>query len=113
MSNYSNGIKAEFKARLFLRLKGYKIIASRFRTKLGEIDIIAKKQNTLAIVEVKSRKTLLQASDAITPRQRHRLYRATQVFLYLYPAYNRMNIRFDAVLIVPKKFPKHYKNAWY
>ena len=63
------GLSAESRAAAYLMAKGYRILAKRFRTPYGEIDIIARRRNLLAFVEVKARATLDDAAFAVTPRQ--------------------------------------------
>jgi putative endonuclease len=64
-----------------LRLKGYRILARRYKTPVGEIDLIARRGRVLAAIEVKARADLDLAGEAITPRQRHRISRAFAHFL--------------------------------
>ena len=58
--------------------KGYRILAKRFRTPHGEIDLVAKRRNLVAFVEVKARATLDEAAFAVTPRQQARIINAAQ-----------------------------------
>jgi putative endonuclease len=106
------GRRAEGLAALWLRLKGYRIVARRFGTPLGEIDIIARRGRLLALIEVKARTRLAEASQAISPRQRRRIARAAEFFLHRYPRYTQLELRFDAVLIAPGRLPRHLKDAW-
>lgn len=87
-------------------------MASRYRSKLGEIDIVAARGKTLAFVEVKARDSQSAASEAITLRQRERLGRAAADFLARHPRYNRHVMRFDAMLVTPWRWPAHIPNAW-
>lgn len=73
-----SGCWAEAWAALLRMAKGYRILGSRLRTRLGEIDLLAQKGPVLAAVEVKSRATLEAAFAAVTPEQRDRLRRAGQ-----------------------------------
>jgi putative endonuclease len=70
---FRTGVSAETRAAAYLMAKGYRILAKRFRTPHGEIDIVAKRRNLLAFVEVKARATLDDAAFAVTPRQQARL----------------------------------------
>lgn len=103
---------AEALCRLVLRMKGYRIVAQRLRTPLGEIDIVAKRGKTLAVVEVKARGDWLTASESVTARQRGRLARAAHVFLAANPRYAGLSLRFDVMLVTPWAFPRHLKDAW-
>lgn len=109
---FRRGAKAELYASLYLWLKGYKILKRRYKTKVGEIDLIALKLGTIVVVEVKARDKEEDAAYSITSRQRQRIERATEMFLSENPGFQNADIRFDAVLMVPKKFPIHIKNAW-
>lgn len=111
-TSYSRGLFAEFLARMYLRLHGYRIILSRYitgrHTNRAEIDIIAKRGNTLTFIEVKQRKTLEKAWAAITVQQTKRLRRAAET--YILQTGWRGNARFD-VIIVYGWHIKHIKNA--
>jgi putative endonuclease len=87
------------------------VLGTRLRTPFGEVDILAAKNGTLIIVEVKSRNSVSASAEAISPQQRERLMRAAQ---YLASRYKKDNatIRMDAFLFAPKQFPRHIKNAF-
>jgi putative endonuclease len=106
------GRRAEALCRLILRLKGYRILASRLRTPLGEIDIVARRGDTLAVIEVKARGDWLTAGEAVSARQRGRLARAAHAFLATNPHYAGMSLRFDVMLVTPWSWPRHLRDAW-
>lgn len=106
------GRVAEGLCRLSLRLKGYRILASRLRTPLGEIDIVAKRGRTIAVVEVKARGDWDTANEAVGARQRGRLARAAHVFLAANPRYAGYVLRFDVMLVTPWSWPRHLPDAW-
>ena len=64
-----------------LRLRGYRILAKRFRTPLGEIDIVARRGGLVAFIEVKARRDLARAGDSLSPNQRRRIARAALLYL--------------------------------
>src|SRR5258707_15299491 len=66
---FRTGISAEARACAYLILKGYRILAKRYRTPHGEVDVIARRGRALVFVEVKARATLDDAAYAVTPRQ--------------------------------------------
>ena len=101
------GLSAESRAAALLLAKGYRIAARRFRTPHGEIDIVAKRRNLLAFVEVKARSTLDDAAFAVTPRQQARIVDAAQAWLVAHPEHAEFELRFDAVLIAPRHLPRH------
>jgi putative endonuclease len=95
-----------------LRLKGYRILARRYRTPVGEIDLIARRGGVLAAVEVKARDDLTSAGDAVGPRQQRRVARALQHFLAGRPDLARLSLRFDVMLVRPHRLPRHIADAW-
>lgn len=106
------GRLAETAAAWSLRLRGYHVVARRFRTPLGEIDLIARRGGLLAFVEVKARADLDQALVALGPRQRERTARAAQLFLANHPAYQNYVLRFDVIAVRPWRLPHHLVDAW-
>lgn len=116
---YRFGLHSETLAAWFLRLKGYRILAERYRNTYGEIDILAAKGHTLIAVEVKARKRLSQCEDTITSWKQHKIERALQGVLaghgriiagLAIPAHP--DIRFDVIWIAPWCWPRHIVNAW-
>ena len=61
---FRTGLSAEARAAAFLTVKGYRILAKRFRTPYGEIDLVARRRNVVVFVEVKARATLDDAAYA-------------------------------------------------
>ena len=105
------GYIGEWIACIILIIKGYKIIAHRYKTKLGEIDIIVAKNNTLVFIEVKSRKSDEKCFIAITPKQLHRIQNASQIFLNRHPKYHAYALRYDVMLIANWSLPIHIQNV--
>jgi len=95
-----------------LRLVGYRILARDYRTPMGEIDVIARRGNILAAVEVKARGDLRLAAEAVTPRQRRRIRRALDHFLTHNPPLAALAVRFDLMLVAPGAWPRHIAGAW-
>lgn len=106
------GRRGEAWAALWLMAKGYRILARRYQTPLGEIDLIARKGGAVAIIEVKARPDLASGIEAIGARQRQRLVRAAKVFLARHPRHQRCVIRFDALIVRPFRLPHHLIDAW-
>ena len=106
------GLRAEGIAAFWLMLKGYRILERRYRTPRGEIDLIAKRFDTIAIVEVKARDTLDAALEAITPGNRRRIVEAAYLWLGRNPQHGEATLRFDALLIAPRRLPHHMRNAF-
>jgi putative endonuclease len=95
-----------------LRLRGYRILARDYRVPVGEIDIVARRGGTLVAIEVKARGDHASAVEAVTPRQRRRITRAAAQFLASRPSLARLTVRFDVMLVVPRRLPLHLRDAW-
>jgi putative endonuclease len=108
----TSGRRSESLAALWLRLKGYRILARRLRTPMGEVDLVAARGKSLVFVEVKARVTLAGAAEALTPRQRGRIEHAARLFLSRNPRYASHNIRFDLMLVAPRRLPRHIVQAF-
>ncbi|MFT4120998.1 YraN family protein [Bradyrhizobium sp.] len=109
---FQTGISAESRAAAYLMAKGYRILAKRYRTPHGEIDIVARRRSLIAFVEVKARPTLDDAAYAVTPRQQQRIVHAAQGWLAAHPEHAEFELRFDAMLIAPKRLPRHVLAAF-
>lgn len=109
---YQSGLRAEFIAALLLRFKGYKILARRYKTKSGEIDIIARRGAMIIFIEVKSRRTLNEALSCFTPTNRARILNAARHFIAQYPHLADSPLRFDFIAVAPPLFWRHLDNAW-
>src|SRR4051812_49385771 len=109
---FRTGISAEGRAAAYLMMKGYRILARRFRTPYGEIDIVARRRNLVAFVEVKARPSLDEAAYAVTPRQQQRIVAAAEAWLMAHPEHADFDLRFDAMLIAPRRLPRHLLAAF-
>jgi putative endonuclease len=109
---FRTGLSAEARAAAWLMAKGYRILAKRFRTPYGEIDIVARRRNLVAFIEVKARATLDDAAYAVTPRQQARIINAAQAWLMAHPEHADFEQRFDALLIAPRSLPRHLLAAF-
>ena len=109
---FRTGLSAESRAAAWLIAKGYRILARRFRTLYGEIDLVARRRNLIAFVEVKARANLDDAAWAVTPRQQQRIINAAQAWLMTHPEHAEFEMRFDAMLIAPKSLPRHLLAAF-
>ena len=106
------GISAESRAAAWLIAHGYRILARRFKSQMGEIDIIAARRYTLIFVEVKARATLDEAALSITERQKQRIAAAAEIWLAGNPMPAIRDMRFDVVLVAPGKLPRHIPSAF-
>jgi putative endonuclease len=109
---FRTGLSAEARAAAYLMAKGYRILARRFRTPVGEIDLVARRRNVVVFVEVKARATLDDAAYAVTPRQQRRIIDAAQTWLMAHPEHAEFDLRFDAMLIAPRRLPRHLLAAF-
>ena len=107
-----SGRAAEALAAFWLMAKGYRILGYRLRTPQGEIDILALRGRVLAVVEVKRRRTLQEALEAVTDDQRTRLTRAATVIAARRRGLAGRVIRLDLFALAPGVRPCHIVNAW-
>ena len=106
-----HGRWAELVAAALLFAKGYRILARRHVTPYGEVDIIAARRDRVAFVEVKHRATPNDAEAALAPVQGDRIARAADYWLARHVAYLEREVGLDAVLVVPRRWPRHIPNA--
>jgi putative endonuclease len=106
------GLSAESRAAALLIAKGFRIIARRWRSPAGEIDIVARRGNLLVFVEVKARARLDDAAYSVTERQKRRIAAAAAAWLADNPNDSGRDIRFDAMLVVPGRLPRHIPAAF-
>ena len=106
------GLSAESRAAAYLVAKGYRILARRWKSPAGEIDIVARRRQLLVFVEVKARASLDEAAESVLPRQRQRIVAAAEAWLATYPDPKILDMRFDAILIAPGKLPRHVQGAF-
>jgi putative endonuclease len=111
IGRYRRGWVSEWFAAGAMMAKGYRILARRFRTPYGEIDIIAVRGRRLSFVEVKRRATRGEGEAAITPRQAGRIARAAEFWVSRNPAYREHEQGLDVVLVTPGRLPAHVPDA--
>ena len=107
------GHRGEWLAALALMLKGYRIVARRHRTRLGEIDLIARRGDLVLIVEVKVRPTLVAAMEAVGRLSERRIEAAADLWLSRQPDHARLSLRFDMVAVTPRRWPVHVENIFH
>lgn len=110
---YRRGHSSEWLAAAALMLKGFRIVARRYRTKLGEIDLIARRGNLVLIVEVKARKTLMEAMEAIAYDSERRIEGAADLWLTRQRDHAKLSMRFDMVAVLPWRWPVHVPNIFH
>ena len=106
------GRRAEVVAALWLMAKGYRILGFRLKTRQAEIDLLALRGRTLAVVEVKRRTSLLIALETVGFDQRNRLRRAGAALAASRPALKDAAVRLDLIALAPGKLPRHIPDAW-
>jgi putative endonuclease len=107
-----HGRRSECLAAWYLRLKGYRILDTRVKTKLGEIDLVARAPfGPLCFIEVKARKDFAAAALAVGPRQAQRIARAAELYLARRPGLEKKGVRFDLVMMAGG-VPRHLPDAW-
>ncbi len=106
------GVSAENRAALFLAAKGYRTLARRWKTPVGEIDLVVKRGGLIVFVEVKARARLDTAAESVLLRQKRRIIAAAEAWLAAYPEHAGYDMRFDAVLVAPGKLPQHIVSAF-
>src|ERR1041385_6265414 len=109
---FALGLSAESRAAACLIAKGYRIVARRGRSPVGEIEIVARRRRTLVFVEVKARERLDDAAEAVILRQQRRIIAAAEAWLAAHPDDVNCDIRFDVVLVAPKSLPRHIPAAF-
>lgn len=106
------GIVSEWLACFLLMLKGYRLLYWRYRTKVGEIDLIMRRKKLVIFVEVKARKNKEVAAYSVHSRNQERVIRAAKWFLHAHPHYGNFDFRFDAVLVSCYVLPHHIPHAF-
>ena len=109
---FRRGLSAESRAAMLLIAKGYRIAARRWKTPLGEIDIVARRRRALVFVEVKARVRVDDAAQAVTERGRRRIIAAAEFWLAHHPDDAEREIRFDVILVAPGRMPQHIPDAF-
>jgi putative endonuclease len=112
LAAFGLGISAESRAAAWLIGRGFRILARRWKSPLGEIDIVARRFQLLIFVEVKARAKLDDAAESLSERQQRRIAAAAEIWLSQNPDYANFNMRFDAILVAPGKFPRHIPAAF-
>jgi len=111
LARLRRGASGEFLAALLLMTRGYRILARRHRTPYGEVDIMAVRFGRLAFVEVKRRQTFADAEAALSTHQARRIADAAEYWVARHPRYRRHEMGLDAVLVVPRRWPRHLPNV--
>ncbi|MES2608340.1 MAG: YraN family protein [Pseudomonadota bacterium] len=115
-TTFVRGVRAEESARLYLERKGYTLIAARYKTPHGEIDLLMRDGQAIVAVEVKYRKYESDSFECLTPRQQKRIENALLHYLseqnITESGANSSLLRFDVVLLSARAHLTHIENAW-
>lgn len=106
------GHRSEWLAAWALRLKGWRIVEKRFKTKTGEVDLIARKRDLIIMVEVKARASLIEAMDAVTPTAQRRIEAAGDIWLARQTDFAKLSVRYDLIAVLPRKWPVHVERLF-
>lgn len=106
------GRRGETLAAWYLRLKGYHIIATRVKTPVGEIDLVARRFGLTAFIEVKARQAKSEEAVALAAVNTSRISRAAQYYVARHPALAETPLRFDVIFLAPRTWPRHVKGAF-
>lgn len=107
-----HGHRGEALAALLLRAKLYRLRARRFKTPVGEIDIVAERGKVVVFVEVKARGRRGSEAEALAAVNQARIVRAAQYWLARHPAETGRDFRFDVIFLAPGRWPRHLINAF-
>lgn len=106
------GRLSEYWAALYLMAKGYRILAARYRTPLGEIDLIARKGSVVAFVEVKARRSEMAAVEAVSFQSQNRIRAASDLWLARQKRQATLSQRYDIIAVTPWRLPRHFIDAF-
>lgn len=106
------GRSAELMALWALRLKGWRLLARRYKTHAGEVDLIMRRGDVTAFIEVKARGNLDAAVLSVTPRQAKRIAAAARQFMAEDRRAAMQACRFDILAVSPYHWPRHIENAF-
>lgn len=108
--NFDKGMRSEEQAWQFLLKKNYALLARRYKTAAGEIDLIVSRGEFLVFVEVKARKNLTEGLWSLRPKQCARMFKAAEIFLMDFSWHE--NIRFDFIILAESSL-YHYENIYF
>lgn len=106
------GRRGEMLAALYLMAQGYRVLARRVKTPVGEVDLVVRRGGTVVFVEVKTRSFSRQEADALAAVNRRRIVRAAQAWLIRNPRHAEGGLRFDVIFLAPFAWPRHIVSAF-
>ena len=111
MIRYNLGLLAEYFVLIYYLIRFYQPLHHRYKSYVGEIDLIMKRGKWLVFIEVKARKNGIHEA-IVSDNQQQRISRAAELFITKNQRYSGYNIRFDLVIVKPYRLPQIIKNAW-
>ena len=111
MTRYNLGIVAEYFVLIYYLIRFYQPLHHRYKSYVGEIDIIMKRGKCLVFIEVKARKHGIDEA-IVSGNQQRRISKTAELFITKNQRYTGYNIRFDLVIVKPYRLPQIIKNAW-
>lgn len=109
---HRKGFWAEYLAAAYLIFKGYRIAHMRYKTKLGEIDIVARKRDLAIFIEVKAREDVQKGVDAVTYPSQKRIKNASDIWLSNQKNPHLLSQRYDIIVVRPWQLPVHFFDAF-
>ena len=106
------GRRAEWLAALYMRCKGFRVVARDIRLPGGEIDLVLRRGRLLVLLEIKARAGQELLEEAIGDRQWRRIAAAAEQFCARRPGYAELDRRFDALFLARGRWPVHRADAW-
>jgi putative endonuclease len=105
------GHRAEAYTTLILRCRGYRLLATRWKSPFGEIDLIMRRGETICFIEVKARAQVDAGLESLRPQQCERIRRAAQLWLSQQRESTLQPVRFDLMVISGWRW-QHVRNAF-
>lgn len=109
---YRHGHVAEAAAALLLLVKGYRLLARRYRSPLGEVDLIARRGKVIAFVEVKARASHGEGLESVGRFSERRIVEAADLWLARHPDAAGFDVRYDMIVVTPWRLPRHLPDAF-
>ena len=109
---YLDGQRGETLAAWWLRLQLYRFVAQRYKTPVGEIDLIAERFGTTVFIEVKARSRAASETETLEAVNTSRIVHAAQYWLARHPAKAETDFRFDVIFLAPRRWPRHVIKAF-
>jgi putative endonuclease len=106
------GHLSEYWAALYLVVKGYRVLAIRYRTRLGEVDIVARRKDLIVFVEVKARSQEGDAIDAVGFDTQRRIRAASEIWISRRRDAHLLSFRYDIIAMLPRRLPRHFPDAF-